>query len=548
MDDAVRWEAPGEGGWMLESVHFGAEPLSPCARPLWAESFHAGMEQLFARYGMPLERIETRFVNGYQYARPIPAGSGGKVRPAPPAPVMWLLVRLHPELRRRRRAAQRAFDGRIWRSDVRRWREEIRPRQVERNLALQDEDPEGLDGEGLADHLERTVENCAEALRLHFSQKFDIPVVGDLLAHAGRWGLPAEDVLGLLGGSSPASSEALEILRPAIDAVRASAGRPGSLEEVRGLSEAAAAAVDEYLRYFGTRVVTSYDVTARTAAEMPEVTVKTVLAAADRAGSGDERPDPGPVRERVPAGERERFDELLSDARLTYALRDDNTGVCGTWPVGLLRRALLAAGEHLRGRGAVGDPSHAFEAPVEEIVGLLRGAEGPSAAELAARAEERKAQAALDPPPFLGSEPDPPPMDVFPAPLRRTGEAAMAFVETMLDNTRPKDPLEGHGVGEAPYRGRARVVRSAADALERLESGDVLVAPYTSPAYNTVLPLCGAIACQEGGGLSHAAILARELGIPAVVGAPGLLDEVADGAEVEVDPVAGRVRVLEGAG
>lgn len=206
---------------------------------------------------------------------------------------------------------------------------------------------------------------------------------------------------------------------------------------------------------------------------------------------------------------------------------------------------MLEAGERLRAGGALTDPSHVLEAPVEEVVGLLRGATRPTGEELAARAADRERQAAMDAPSFLGSEPDPPPMDLFPAPLRRTGEAAMVFVEAMMDNTREKAPLEGHGVGTAPAQGRARVVRSAADALERLEPGDVLVAPYTSPAYNTVLPLCGAIACREGGGLSHAAILARELGIPAVVGAPGVLEEVPDGALVEVDPVAGRVRVLQ---
>lgn len=544
-DDTVRWEAPGEGGWMLESVHFGAEPLTPCVRSLYAESFEGGIGELFARYGMPLERIEVRFVNGYEYARPIPAGSGGKARPAPPGPVMWLLVRAHPELRRRNRAARRAFAERLWREDIRRWREEVRPRQLDRNLALQDEDPEALDDESLADHLERAVENCADALHLHFSQKFDIPVMGDLLAHTGRWGIPTEDVLGLLRGSSPASSETVEILRPAIDAVRSSGRSPATLEEVRGLSDDAAAAVDEYLRLFGTRVVTSYDASGRTLSEMPEVALKSVLAAVDADGSVREGPDLATVRDRVPAGERDRFDGLLEEARLAYAIRDDNTGMCGTWPVGLLRRALLVAGDRLRGRGALEDPSHVFDARVEETVGLLRGAETPARSELAARVEERSRYAAQEPPPFLGSEPDPPPMDVFPSSLRRTGEAAMVFLDAMIGNTQEKAHLEGHGVGEASYRGRARVVRSAADALESLETGDVLVAPYTSPAYNTVLPMCGAIACQEGGGLSHAAILARELGIPAVVGAPGLLDEVADGDEVEVDPVAGRIRVLQ---
>jgi pyruvate,water dikinase len=65
----------------------------------------------------------------------------------------------------------------------------------------------------------------------------------------------------------------------------------------------------------------------------------------------------------------------------------------------------------------------------------------------------------------------------------------------------------------------------------------------TSPAFNAVLTIAGAVVTAEGGPLSHAAVLARELGIPAVVGAPGALD-LTDGATVIVDPQLGTVRVL----
>ena len=72
----------------------------------------------------------------------------------------------------------------------------------------------------------------------------------------------------------------------------------------------------------------------------------------------------------------------------------------------------------------------------------------------------------------------------------------------------------------------------------------MLVVPFTTPSYNTVLAVAGAIVCEDGGPLCHAAVMARELGIPAVVGVTGALDAVADGAELEVDASAGRIRVL----
>jgi len=59
--------------------------------------------------------------------------------------------------------------------------------------------------------------------------------------------------------------------------------------------------------------------------------------------------------------------------------------------------------------------------------------------------------------------------------------------------------------------------------------GDVLVVRFTTPAYNTVLMIAGAVVTTEGALLSHAAVMARELGIPAVIGAEGALEEIPDG-------------------
>jgi pyruvate,water dikinase len=90
------------------------------------------------------------------------------------------------------------------------------------------------------------------------------------------------------------------------------------------------------------------------------------------------------------------------------------------------------------------------------------------------------------------------------------------------------------------------VATSPEEALDVLEPGDVLVVPCTTPAYNLVLSIAGGVVTAEGGPLSHAAVLARELGIPAVIGAADALTAIPDGSLVEVDPVAGEVRVLAG--
>jgi pyruvate,water dikinase len=87
-------------------------------------------------------------------------------------------------------------------------------------------------------------------------------------------------------------------------------------------------------------------------------------------------------------------------------------------------------------------------------------------------------------------------------------------------------------------------VHDVDEALASLEPGDVLVAPYTAPTYNAVLAIAGALVVEEGGLLCHAAVIARELGLPAVVGAREAMHRIKDGAVVEVDPARGTVALI----
>jgi pyruvate,water dikinase len=80
--------------------------------------------------------------------------------------------------------------------------------------------------------------------------------------------------------------------------------------------------------------------------------------------------------------------------------------------------------------------------------------------------------------------------------------------------------------------------------FDRITRGDVLVTESTTEAFNILLPLLGAIVTDSGGLLSHSAIVAREYGIPGVVGTREATVRIADGARVRVDGNAGEVTVL----
>ena len=107
--------------------------------------------------------------------------------------------------------------------------------------------------------------------------------VGDLLAHCEAWGIPASEAAGLLTGSSPATVETAEILRPVAHAVLASGvavASIGSVDDVRALSAEAREAVDSWLELHSWRLVTSDDVDRPTLAEVPALQVAALLCAA----------------------------------------------------------------------------------------------------------------------------------------------------------------------------------------------------------------------------------------------------------------------------
>jgi pyruvate,water dikinase len=103
--------------------------------------------------------------------------------------------------------------------------------------------------------------------------------------------------------------------------------------------------------------------------------------------------------------------------------------------------------------------------------------------------------------------------------------------------------LRGLAASRGIYEGPARRVSSPAE-FDRIQKGDVLVTEATTEAFNILLPLLGAIVTDSGGLLSHSAIVAREYGIPGVVGTREATGRIGDGVRVRVDGNAGEVTVL----
>ena len=545
-EPTATWEKPGPGTWELDQSHCGPAP-GPIQRDIYERCLPAGMSDGMALFGSPLKTMEMRWVNGKFYRRLVPQVGANSDRPPPPAAVLWAASRLHPTLRRQERRAKESFEVKRWREELQRWEEEWKPALIDANLAASAVDLASLDDVGLATHVEdvhrRLLDSGALHFRLHVS---DMGPLGDLMVHLEDWGLDRDSCFQALVAASPATREPARQVAAVADAVRAGGTDPASLtslEQVRAIP-AAAEALDRYLLHHGWRLTTGYDLEDRSLIELPDVVLASIRGAASSSGATSATAAEDAVAElraRVPEADRATFDEIVEDARLSYGLRDENGPLTYEWPAGLLRRALLESGRRLTSAGHLKEPNEVFELTAAEVAELLRDGSGPDRAEIERRAAERRWWATLAPPERLGKEEPPPPVAVLPPNLARMTRIVLTVVDTL--ESKSTKALHGMGIGDQPYTGTARVVRDAVEALASMEPGDIVVAPYTAPTYNSVLAMAGAIVTQEGGPLCHAAVIARELGLPAVIGACGAMD-LPDGARIEVDPVAGAVRVL----
>src|SRR5262249_34683012 len=162
----------------------------------------------------------------------------------------------------------------------------------------------------------------------------------------------------------------------------------------------------------------------------------------------------------------------------------------------------------------------------------------PSADELAARGRYHAEHTAKDAPATLGPSPPPPPdPSSLPPVVGRLMRATLLALRALFRSSQaPHDddllrrPAPSPAISGAPAR-----LRSGAAAFDRIVTGYVLVPVPSSEAFNILLPLLGAIVTDSGGLLSPSAIVAREYGIPGVVGTRDATERIPDGARVRVD-------------
>ena len=539
----LEFVAPGPGTWTTDPVH-SPRPHTRYKQELDPEPFVRGFRETMARYGALIGAMQPGSVHGFGYNTRLPVGPD--------------------ELPERFARAAEAFERKLWRDDLRHWDEEEKPRAIARSRELIATDPNTLSTDDLLAYLEECRAHHGEMIYQHMRHTAPAIVpTGDFVTQTMEWtGLPPSEVLPLLRGSAPISSGGYDDFDRFIAALSedeaarrliASDDEPAAIVAgLRDLPGETGTTAGAYLDLVGHRLVDGFDIGDPTLLELPDVFVKSLRAvlAGEQPADGDDgglEERTARVRDSVPEPHRDEFDALLAEARLTYRLRDERGVFTDVWAAGIMRRAALAAGRRLQKSGRIEDAEHFVEASFDEMRSLLRGEDGPPAAELAERMRFRTTYTTDDVPQMLGDPPAPPPdLAGLPAGAARMMRSIGFVLHSLFESSdAPNEPKLVRGIPASPgvYEGTARVVLDPKE-FDRLAQGDVLVAQSTSEAFNVLLPLIGAIVTDAGGLLSHAAIVAREYGIPAVVGTREATALISDGARVRVDGGTGEVSIL----
>jgi nucleoside-diphosphate-sugar epimerase/phosphohistidine swiveling domain-containing protein len=282
----------------------------------------------------------------------------------------------------------------------------------------------------------------------------------------------------------------------------------GHLDELREQVPEFYAAFAAELAFIGHRGPAEAEMRSSTYADNPELFIRMV---AKSMGT------PAPLAPQSP-----RIPILVSPIAMLAAwqLRDREVRrdkvIRGIW---VLRLMLREYGRRLTDTGVFETADDVFYLLVDELNSLP-----PNVSDVVARrrAEQRSLAAVLPPPAFSGS---------------------WRPAHTMVTVLTVGETIYGRGICGGRVRGRVRIVRP--ETIDDLQPGEILVAEVTDVGYTPAFAYVAAVVTDLGGPMSHAAVVAREFGVPCVVSADCASRRLPAGSVVEVDGATGEIRVIE---
>ncbi|MFE6922184.1 rifamycin-inactivating phosphotransferase [Nocardia sp. NPDC057663] len=307
------------------------------------------------------------------------------------------------------------------------------------------------------------------------------------------------------------------------------AERPGGLQ--------ARAAIEDFLDKYGMRCVGEIDITRPRWSESPTTLVPTILGNIKNFGSGAGRQrfedglrDAEQTKQQLlqrlralPDGDRkaEQTERMIDRVRTFAGYREyPKYGMVSRYFV--YKQALLGEAARLVAAGVLREPEDIFYLTFDEL-GEVARTHRATAELIDERKDAFRADQALTPPRVLTSDGE-----------TLTGAYRRADL--------PTGALPGMAVSAGTIEGRARVVSDIGQA--DLDAGDILVTAYTDPSWTPLFVAIAGLVTEVGGLMTHGAVIAREYGLPAVVGVEHATELIRDGQRIRVNGTDGYVEML----
>ena len=483
--------------WLPDPSHY-PDQMTPLSATVWFEAMGKGLHDATRELRAPFGGFRTRTELGWAYE-----------------------AELEPDWEHDPdsfRAAALALPDR--------WRNELLPRVRAITAEIESMRPERPPPEEARALFDRLWELVQEQWRLHFLTVIPAQAAADVFrdAYAEAYGNgdPFAPYRILEGTPNPADADLRALAGLARDLGVDDVVSQHPASDVRELLAQTADgrrwlhALDDYLLRYGGRS-RWHELSLPRESEQPTLTLESVRLALATA------PPPPPAVVPVPT----ELSEMAERAREAHALKELHSYEIDYPGLQATREALRGFGRRLVAEGAFADADDVWMLEREELSDALTGPLESLQPLIARRRAELARGREQGPAPFLG---DPP---------------AETARHSILENFygRAGGGLAGTGASAGEAEGTARVVADERD-FARIEPGDVLVATTTTPAWTPLFPSLAALVTETGGILSHAAVVAREYRLPAVVGVADATRAIPDGARVRVDGTAGTVVLL----
>jgi len=512
-----------EATWTYDGSHY-PEPLTPMTASVWFEAMGLGIQAACRELRAPFGGFRTATLGHWAYE--------SEVEPDwEPDPAAFREACLGVAAR---------WEGGLAEA-VERGTAEMRAMRPARPPAA-----------GAVTMLDRLMEIVHEQWRIHFVVVLGVHVAREVLAerYAELLGGDPLDPYRLLEGLPNATLDAddeladLAVMAERLDVADLIRELPAdrAVAELRRLHHGREllAALDGHLLRFGARS-RLHELAEPRYAERPEFVVESIRLLLERPGSPPaSRAERAAERDRLEAdvlarvdpADRAGFAALLERVKAAAPLEEGHTLHIDQRGLQAVREALLGFGARLVAEGRLDDSADVFLLDRHELRRALERDHGRGLQALARRRHKELVVAAAQVPEFMIGAP--PPQDVAPDPIFEK------FYGTPGEQRGDGAHLIGYGASPGRAAGTARVVRSAAD-LGRVSAGDVLVCTTTTPSWTPVFGSLAGVVTDTGGILCHAAVVAREYGLPAVVGAHLATSRIAEGSRVTLDGTTGDV-------